>query len=327
MTSQQSSLEPFLDPVNKRNALFPIQYEDIWELYHKHQAAFWVASEVDLTNDINHWRNKLTDNERHFLKQVLAFFASSDFIVNENECKKGEEVTILEYLIFCRDKMAREDIHSESYANMLQAYVEDKEELEHLKNAVVTIPSVKAKKLWFDKYIHGTSWAMRELAGAIVEGIFFSSSFCAIFWFKKRGLMDGLCDYNELISRDEGLHCDGECLIYNKYVVNKLDPSVVETMIREAVDIECEFCSASLPVELIGMNSSEMQTYVKFVADRLSTILIGKKIYNVENPFSWMTLISLQSKTDFFAKRVNAYAKQKNLTNKSENQIKIEDDY
>lgn len=319
-------MEPLLDPSNKRDWLLPIQHPEIWEYYRKHQASFWVASEVSLKDDIPEWK-KLSNDEKYYLKNVLAFFAASDFIVNENENKKKDEVTVVEYHFFLRDKMAREDVHSESYAEMLKTYIDDPTEQDMLKNAIVNIPSVKKKAEWFRKYIVNGTFQQRVVAGAIVEGIFFSSSFCAIYWFKKRGLLKGLCNFNELIAKDEGLHCLFECMIYNKYIKYKLPEEEILEMFREAVDIECEFCSASLPVSLIGMNADMMQEYVKYVADYILTELIGKKIYKIDNPFKWMDLISLKTKTDFFSSQVLNYAKQSNLTDPRENKIKIEEDY
>ncbi len=320
-------MEPFLNIENSRTSLFPIQYQDIWDYYKKHQSLFWTATEVDLSKDIDDWRNKLTDDERHYIKHVLAFFASSDFIVNENEGKKAEQVVIKEYQFMINDKKAREDVHSESYALMIEAYITDSEEKTYLLNAVNTVPSVKKKADWFKKYINDGSFAEQEVSGAITEGIFFSGSFCAIFWLKKRGLMRGLSDFNELISRDEGLHRDVNCLIYKKYIQNKLSIDNIHNMIKEAVDIEIEFCSNSLPVSLIGMNIELMSIYIKYVADHLCAELEIPKIYSVKNPFEWMTLISLQTKVDFFASRSTNYSRQKNLTDKEENKIKIDDDY
>jgi ribonucleoside-diphosphate reductase beta chain len=319
--------EPFLDPRNGREFLKPIVYEDIFSYYKTHQSAFWVADEVDLSKDINTWRNVLNDDEKYFVKNVLAFFAASDIIVNENEKKKTDEVHIPEYKMMVNSKMEREDVHTESYANMIESYVDNDEEKLKLKRAVTTIPSVKKKADWFKQYIYNGSFAQREVSGSITEGIFFSGSFCAIFWLKKRGLMAGLCDYNELISRDEGLHRDFNCMIYKKYIVNKLPEAELINMIKTAVDIEIEFCTESLPVSLIGMNKEMMSDYIRFVADSLSMKLIDKKIYNAENPFSWMTLISLETKTDFFAHRPTNYSRQANMTDKSDNKIQISDDY
>lgn len=324
---EEIKVEPLLDPRNKREALFPIQHPKIWEFYKKHQSSFWTADEIDLAKDIKDWRTRLNDDEKHFIKYQLAFFVGSDFLVNDNESKKAEEVTVLEYEFMLHDKMAREDVHSETYANMLEAYVEDPVEREHLKNAIKTIPIIKKKAQWFKKYINNGTFVEREVAGAITEGIAFSSAFCSIFWLKKQGKMPGLCDANELISRDEGLHRDFNCMSYRDYIVNKLTQDRVIQMIKEAVDIEIEFCTESIPVKLIGMNHDLMSQYVKYVADHLSIELINRTIYNVTNPFDWMTLMSIRNKTDFFAHRPNAYARQKAFTNKSENQIVFNEEY
>lgn len=320
-------IEPLLDPKNAREQVYPILHPDIWDYYLKHQALFWTAAEVDLTKDLRDWRSKLTDDERHYLKFILAFFAGSDFIVIEKEAESQKEVTVLEYLFMLRDKMAREDVHSISYANMIEAYVTDPEEKERLKNAIKNIPSIKRKAEWFRKYITQGSFVEREVAGAISEGIFFSGSFCGIFWMKKRGLMPGLCDYNELISRDEGIHRDFAAMIYRNHVVRKLPEHQLIKMLTEAVDIEIEFCTESLPVKLIGMDHVAMIQYIKFVADKLLLILIGKKYYKVTNPFSWMVYISLSTVTDFFSHRPTQYSRQKNLTKKEENVIKFDEDY
>lgn len=319
--------EYLTDPSMKRNSVFPIIHEDIWAYYKKHSASFWVAEEVDLSVDLNDWNRKLSEDERSYVKQVLAFFSTSDFIVNENECSKSEEVTCLEYNFMTADKVARENIHSESYAKMIEAYISDPIEKERLKNAVETIPSVKRKCDWFRKYIKNGSFAQKEVAGAITEGIFFSGSFCAIFWLKKRGLMPGLSQYNELISRDENLHMKFSAMIYRDHIQNKLDRHEVIQMIKDAVEIEVEFCTNSLPVSLIGMNSGLMAEYIRYVADYLSQLLIGEKIFNCENPFDFMVYIALDVKSDFFACRVNAYAKQSIVTNGTENCIDFSSDY
>lgn len=317
-------MEYLLDPANKdRVSLLPIQHEDIWQKYKHHQASFWVAEEVDLSQDEKDWK-RLNENEKRYIKNVLAFFSSSDFIVNENEGKKSEEVTVMEYQFFLRDKAAREDVHSFSYALMIEAYVKDEKEKTRLKSAVVNDTTIKKKADWFRKYINDGNFVTRELAGAITEGIFFCGSFCAIFWLKKRNLMPGLCAYNEFISRDECMHYEFACMIYRDYIVNKLPKEEVIEMIKSAVDIEIEFCCESLPVALIGINSDSMGQYIQYVADGLSSSLIGEKIYNVSNPFEWMALISVPVHTDFFAHRVNTYAKQKALPiNKDKKGINI----
>ena len=320
-------IEPLLDSKNARENVYPIEYQDIYEYYKTHQSLFWTAAEVDLTKDLRDWDEKLNDDEKYYIKMILSFFAGSDFIVNEKEEKSQEEVKVLEYKWFTRDKIAREDVHSISYANMIEAYINDPIEKEKLKHAIKTIPSIKKKADWFRKYINNDDFVKREVASAITEGIYFSGSFCGIFWLKKRGLLPGLCDYNELISRDEGMHRDFSCMIYSKYIKRKLDENELLDMVKEAVDIEIEFCTESLPVKLIGMDHVSMIQYIKYVADKLLLLLIGKKYYNVVNPFEWMVYISLLTNTDFFAHRPTSYSKQKNLTDSSENMIKFNEDY
>jgi len=316
--------EPLLTVDETRISLFPLRYPDIYDMYKLHRSSFWTPNEVDLTNDINDWNTKLTSNQKYYLEMVLAFFASSDFIVNENETSKHESIKVLEYQFLIRDKMAREDVHSETYANMIETYIRDPVRAEFLRDAVKNIPSVKKKSDWFKRYIHSGTFAEKEVAGAITEGIFFSGSFCAIFYLKKQGLMTGLCQNNELISRDEGMHRDFQCDIYNRYIVNKIPEEQVIQMIRDAVEIEMEFCSDSLPVDLIGMNKTLMCRYIKYTADHLCNRLLGRLIYNETNPFSWMTLISMETKPDFFSMRVNNYAKK---LNSGDNKIEYTDDY
>lgn len=301
--------EPLLTSTD-RVSLFPILYPDIWNLYKQHFKAFWAPDEIDLTIDINDYNNKLNDNEKFYIDNVLAFFSISDFIVNASEKKNAEEIQCMEYNIYVDDKIARENVHSESYGILLETLIKDVNKLNKLKNAVVNFDYIADKVNWIEKYKNNGTWQQRMVAIAITEGIFFSGSFCAIFWLKKRGLMPGLCQYNELISRDEGLHRDGNIYIYDKYIVNKLPVNDVIQMIKEAVNIEINFCTKSLPVSLIGMNSQLMSDYIKFVADHLTLNLLNTTIYNVNNPFNWMSLISMENKADFFARRVNNYAKQ-----------------
>ena len=279
-------------------------------MYKKAEASFWTAEEIDLVSDLNDWNN-LSKNERHFVSHVLAFFAASDGIVNENlACNFATEVQIPEARCFYGFQIAVENIHSETYSLLIDTYVRDNEEKSHLLNAIQTVPCVQKKAEWALKWCEreNASFAERCIAFAAVEGIFFSGSFCAVFWLKKRGLMPGLCFSNELISRDEGLHCDFACLLYSK-LVNKLSDERVLEIITNAVEIEKEFISDSLPVELIGMNSSLMKEYIEFCADRLLCTLGVKKYYNTVNAFEWMEAISLQGKTNFFEKRVGEYAK------------------
>jgi ribonucleoside-diphosphate reductase beta chain len=320
-------IEPFLDPNNSRQKLYPIQHKDLWEYYKLHKSSFWVSEEVDLYKDVRDWSEKLTDDERHYVKWTLAFFAGSDFIINENQKKDEEEVTILEYIFFNADKISRENIHSQSYADLIEAYIKDPAEKEKLLNATTDIPSIKNKADWMRKYIINGNFVQRLVASSIMEGIFFSGSFCSIFWLKKRGLMPGLCDMNELISRDEGIHRDFACLVYRDHIVNKLSEDELIQMIKESVEIEKNFCTEALPVSLIGMNSELMCQYIEYVSDHLCVNLISKRIYNVDNPFEWMNMISMSVKADFFVHRPTAYAKQKVLTSSDENCVDFETDF
>ncbi|MAP60045.1 MAG: ribonucleoside-diphosphate reductase [Euryarchaeota archaeon] len=303
-------IEPMLQENMNRFVLFPIQHTEIWEMYKLHAAAFWTAEEIDLAEDAKDWK-KLNDNEKHFLKHVLAFFAASDGIVNENLVTNfADEVQWPEARCFYGFQIMMENIHAETYSLLIDAYIEDPNEKAHLFNALETVPSVKKKGSWALKWLSrkkGT-FAQRLVAFAAVEGIFFSGSFCAIFWLKKRGLMPGLTFSNELISRDEGLHCDFACLLHNQ-LIRGAGENVIHRIISEAVEIECEFVTSALPVELIGMNAGLMRQYIEFVADRLLVSLGASKLYDVTNPFPWMEMISMQGKTNFFEKRVGEYQK------------------
>ncbi|MFQ3325401.1 MAG: ribonucleoside-diphosphate reductase beta chain [Salibacteraceae bacterium] len=302
--------EPILKENGGRFVLFPIQHNDIWEMYKKSEASFWTAEEIDLAQDMADWENKLNDNERFFIKNVLAFFAASDGIVNENLAENFvSEVQYTEAKFFYGFQIAMENVHSETYSLLIDTLIKDTNEKDKLFNAIETMDCVKKKADWALDWIDNGSYAERLVAFAAVEGIFFSGSFCSIFWLKKRGLMPGLSFSNELISRDEGLHCDFACLLYNNHLVNKLPKSRVAKIISDAVDIEKEFVTDSLPVSLIGMNAKLMQQYIEFVADRLLTELGNDKIYNASNPFDFMEMISLQGKTNFFEKRVAEYQK------------------
>ncbi|UTW64177.1 ribonucleotide-diphosphate reductase subunit beta [bacterium SCSIO 12741] len=302
--------EPILRENPNRFVLFPIEHDDIWQLYKKSEASFWTAEEIDLHQDIIDWADKLNENERYFIKHVLAFFAASDGIVNENLAENFvAEVQYTEAKFFYGFQIAVENIHSETYSLLIDTYIKDSEEKNRLFNAIETMDCVKKKADWALNWIDNGTFAQRLIAFAAVEGIFFSGSFCSIFWLKKRGLMPGLSFSNELISRDEGMHCDFACLLYNNHLVNKLPKSEVETIIRDAVEIEKEFITEALPVSLIGMNAKLMAQYIEFVADRLLAELGNDKIYNVENPFDFMEMISLQGKTNFFEKRVGEYQK------------------
>ena len=303
-------IEPMLQENMNRFVLFPIEHTEIWEMYKLHAAAFWTAEEIDLAEDAKDWK-KLNDNERHFLKHVLAFFAASDGIVNENLVTNfADEVQWAEARCFYGFQIMMENIHAETYSLLIDTYITDPIEKDHLFDALETVPSVKKKGTWALKWLSrkkGT-FAQRLVAFAAVEGIFFSGSFCAIFWLKKRGLMPGLTFSNELISRDEGLHCDFACLLHNQ-LIRGAGENIIHRIISEAVEIETEFVTSALPVELIGMNAGLMRQYIEFVADRLLVSLGASKLYDVTNPFPWMEMISMQGKTNFFEKRVGEYQK------------------
>jgi ribonucleoside-diphosphate reductase beta chain len=301
--------EPILKENKDRFVLFPIQQHDIWKFYKQAEASFWTAEEIDLSQDLTDWVN-LNDGERHFITHVLAFFAASDGIVNENLAEHFvSEVQYTEAKFFYGFQIAIENIHSETYSLLIDTYVKDPKEKDKLFHAVDHMPCVKKKADWALRWISQGGFQERLIAFAAVEGIFFSGSFCSIFWLKKRGLMPGLTFSNELISRDEGLHCDFACHLYTKHVVNKLPEQTVIDIIRDAVEIEKEFVTDALPVNLIGMNAAQMRQYIEFVADRLLNELVGKKIYNATNPFDFMEMISLRGKTNFFEKRVAEYQK------------------
>ncbi|MEN7550927.1 ribonucleoside-diphosphate reductase small subunit [Rapidithrix thailandica] len=301
--------EPILKENKDRFVLFPIEHHDIWDFYKKAEASFWTAEEIDLSADLKDWE-KLTDGERHFVSHVLAFFAASDGIVNENLAENFvSEVQYTEAKFFYGFQIAIENIHSETYSLLIDTYIKDSKEKDYLFHAIETMDCVKKKADWALRWIDEGSFAERLVAFAAVEGIFFSGSFCSIFWLKKRGLMPGLSFSNELISRDEGLHCDFACLLYTQHVVNKLPEETIVKIIKDAVAIEKEFVVDALPVKLIGMNSDLMCQYIEFVADRLLVSLGCAKIYNSTNPFDFMEMISLQGKTNFFEKRVSDYQK------------------
>lgn len=311
--------EPILTDNPNRFVLFPIEHDDIWNFYKKSEASFWTAEEIDLEPDLVDWNNKLNDDERFFVKHVLAFFAASDGIVNENLAENFvAEVQYTEAKFFYGFQIMMENIHSETYSLLIDTYIKDKEEKNKLFNAIETLDCVKRKANWALNWIDNGSFAERLVAFAAVEGIFFSGSFCSIFWLKKRGLMPGLSFSNELISRDEGMHCDFACLLYTRHLVNRLPKATVEEIITEAVNIEKEFVTDALPVKLIGMNADLMTQYIEFVADRLLVELGNEKIYNVTNPFDFMEMISLQGKTNFFEKRVGEYQKAGVLSGKKE---------
>jgi len=290
--------------------LFPIQYPQIWEKYKRAQASFWSVEEIDLGSDLNDWHKKLNDNERYFIKHILAFFAASDGIVNENLATAFmKEVVVPEARCFYGFQIMMENIHSEMYSLLIDTYVTDSKEKHHLFNAMETVPTVKRKADWALRWINSSeSFGESLVAFAAVEGIFFSGSFCSIFWLKKRGLMPGLASSNEFISRDEGLHCDFACLLYT-LLINPPERETTTKIITEAVEIEKEFVSDALPVGLIGMNAELMRTYIEFVADRLLVALKLPKVYNASNPFDFMEMISLEGQTNFFERRVSEYQK------------------
>ena len=303
-------MEPILTENPNRFVLFPIEHNDIWDIYKKAEASFWTAEEIDLHQDIMDWENKLTADEQYFIKHILAFFAASDGIVNENLAENFvNEVQYTEAKFFYGFQIMMENIHSETYSLLIDTYVKDKVERNRLFNAIETFDAIKKKADWALRWIESPSFAERLIAFAAVEGIFFSGAFCSIFWLKKRGLMPGLTFSNELISRDEGMHCDFAVHLHNNHLVNKVPQERINQIITEALAIEREFITESLPVDLIGMNSRLMVQYLEFVADRLLTELNCPKVYNSENPFDFMDMISLEGKTNFFEKRVSDYRK------------------
>jgi ribonucleoside-diphosphate reductase beta chain len=320
--------EPILKENPNRFVLFPIQHSDIWEMYKKQEASIWTAEELDLSPDLVDWESKLNDDERFFIKHVLAFFAASDGIVNENLAENFlSEVQYTEAKFFYGFQVMMENIHSETYSLLIDTYIKDTKEKNYLFNAIETFEPVKKKADWAMRWIDNGSYAERLISFAAVEGIFFSGSFCSIFWLKKRGLMPGLTFSNELISRDEGLHCDFACMLYNNHLVNKLPKEQVQKIIADAVEIEKEFITESLPVRLIGMNSDLMSQYIEFVADRLLTELGNEKIYNTSNPFDFMDMINLQGKTNFFEKRVGEYQKAGVLNNENNTTFSLDSDF
>ncbi|KAK9289024.1 hypothetical protein L1049_017495 [Liquidambar formosana] len=304
---EEKEEEPILAENSQRFCMFPIRYAQLWEMYKKAEASFWTAEEVDLSQDVQQWET-LSGSEKHFISHVLAFFAASDGIVLENLATRFlNDVQVPEARAFYGFQIAMENIHSEMYSLLLETYIKDSKEKHRLFNAIENIPCVARKAKWALDWIQSsTSFAERLVAFACVEGIFFSGSFCAIFWLKKRGLMPGLTFSNELISRDEGLHCDFACLLYS-LLQKQLHMQKVHHIVHEAVKIETEFVCDALPCALIGMNSTLMSQYIKFVADRLLVALGYQKKYNVENPFDWMEFISLQGKANFFERRVGDY--------------------
>ena len=321
-------VEPILEENKNRFVLFPIQHDDIWSFYKKAEASFWTAEEIDLQADLVDWETKLNDDERHFVKHVLAFFAASDGIVNENLAENFlSEVQYTEAKFFYGFQVAIENIHSETYSLLIDTYIKDSAEKSGLFNAIDTLDCVRKKADWALRWIDKGSFAERLVAFAAVEGIFFSGSFCSIFWLKKRGLMPGLSFSNELISRDEGLHCDFACLLYTRHLVNKLSKDQVREIIMDAVEIEKEFVTDALPVKLIGMNSDLMSQYIEFVADRLLVELGNDRVYNTTNPFDFMEMISIQGKTNFFEKRVGEYQKASVMSDKETQRFTLDEEF
>ncbi len=318
--------EYLLNPDNNRYTVYPIKDTEIWDAYKVMQAAFWTAEEIDLSKDWDHYQ-KLNENEQHFIKMVLAFFAASDTIVNINLAERfTREVEIREAIIAYQFQIMIENVHSEVYSLQIDNIIRDVKEKNRLLNAISEFDCVKKKAQWAFKWIKSeTSFAQRLIAFAIVEGVFFSGSFCAIFWIKKKNLMPGLCDSNELISRDEGMHTDFACLLYKK-INNKLSFDTVKDMFEEAVDTETEFICKSLPCSLIGMNSKLMTQYIQFVADRLLTTLGYPKIWNVDNPFDFMESISMQGVTNFFESRPTQYQNSSVLNESKGNEFDLMDD-
>lgn len=315
----KNTSEPLLTPDDNRFVMFPIKHNDIWKMYEKQVDCFWRPQEIDLTKDIGDW-NKLNEEERQFISMILAFFAASDGIVLENLATRFMgDVQLSEARAFYGFQIAMENIHSHTYSLLIETLIQNPEEKDRLFRAIETYPCIQKKAEWAKKWIHDnrSSFASRLIAFACIEGIFFSGAFCSIFWLKKRGLMPGLTFSNELISRDEALHTEFAVLLYSK-LNKKLNKSRIYEIIKEAVEIEIEFICEALPCRLIGMNSQNMSHYIQFVADRLCLQLGYDKIYNVSNPFDFMELISIESKTNFFEKRVSEYA----LANKT----KLDDD-
>ena len=305
-----SAIEPILQENKNRFVIFPIKHHDIWDWYKKMEASFWTAEEIDLHQDLNDWNNKLNSDEKYFIKHILAFFAASDGIVNENLAENFvNEVQYAEAKFFYGFQIMMENIHSETYSLLIDTYVKDETEKDQLFRALEVFPAIKKKADWALKWIESDSFAERLIAFAAVEGIFFSGAFCSIFWLKKRGLMPGLTFSNELISRDEGVHCDFAVHLHNHHLVNKVPKARIKEILVDALDIEREFITESLPASLIGMNATLMAQYLEFVTDRLLVELGCERVYNSSNPFDFMDMISLQGKTNFFEKRVSEYQK------------------
>ena len=308
--TKTTAIEPILQPNDNRFVIFPIQHNDLWEWYKKQQACFWTAEEIDLHQDLTDWETRLSNDERYFIKHILAFFAASDGIVNENLAENFvNEVQYSEAKFFYGFLIMMEYIHSETYSLLIDTYVKNEAEKDMLFNAIENFPAIKKKADWALKWIESDSFAERLIAFGAVEGIFFSGAFCSIFWLNNRGLVPGLTFSNELISRDEGMHCDFAVHLHNNHLVNKVPKNRIREIIISALDIEREFITESLPVSLIGMNAKLMTQYLEFVTDRLLMEFGCEKEYNATNPFDFMEMISLEGKTNFFEKRVSEYQK------------------
>lgn len=319
--------EPLLAQENNRLTVYPIKNHQIWEAYKLQQAALWTAEEIDFSKDYDDFM-KLNKNEQHFIKMILAFFAASDTIVNINLAERfTQEVQLREAIVAYQYQIMMENVHNETYSLMIDNIIRDKEEKNRLLNAIENFPCIKKKADWAFKWIDSDApFAQRLIAFAIVEGVFFSGSFCSIFWIKKRNLMEGLTMSNELISRDEGMHTDFACLLYSQ-IINRIDFDIVEKMFKEAVEVEKQFIIQSLPCSLIGMNSEHMTQYIEFVADRLLLSLNYPKIWGTKNPFDFMESISVESKTNFFEARVSQYQKSSVLNETKDNCFEISDDF
>lgn len=321
-------MEPLLDPTNNRLTVYPIKYESIWLSYKTQMAAFWTPEEIDFTNDYDDFI-KMSDNEQHFIKIILAFFAASDTIVNMNIGERFiNEIQVREAIVAYNYQMMIENVHSEVYSLMIDNIVRDPDEKNKLLNAISEYPCISKKASWAQKWINSDALlSQRLIATTIVEGIFFSGSFCSIYWIKKKNLMPGLCDSNELIARDEGMHADFSILLYKEHIVNKLDQKVVHDMFKEAIEIEKEFICESLPCSLLGMNNDFMVNYIKFVADRLLLQLNYEKIWGVHNPFDFMESISMEGKTNFFESRPTQYQKSSVLNTGRESSFTAIEDF
>jgi len=323
-------LEPILKENNNRFVIFPIEHHDIWEWYKKCEASFWTAEEIDLQQDLTDWKTKLNNDERYFIKHILAFFAASDGIVNENLAENFvNEVQYSEAKFFYGFQIMMENIHSETYSLLIDTYVKDEKEKDKLFKAIDNFPAIKKKADWALKWIESDSFAERLIAFAGVEGIFFSGSFCSIFWLKKRGVMPGLTFSNELISRDEGVHCDFAVHLHNEHIVNQVPKKRIKEILVDALNIEREFITESLPISLIGMNAKLMTQYLEFVTDRLLVDFQCEKEFNVTNPFDFMDMINLQGKTNFFEKRVSEYQKSGvlNKDKKEDSKISFDEEF